>query len=253
MARSRRLARENKRARERVGPQAASAADSIRAILAGKTEDAIREAFIEELRPVVREAIDEDAVRAIKGMVGLAPAAILVLQEDLSAEDPVLRQRAAALIMKYSLGNPNAMPPREAAGAGLTIINQMPDAGQVDPPVEAEVVDDETRRCESCRLDRPRSAFVADAPVCGTCVEQRKAAIFEAHGLSSQDAEREPSPTAPLQREGFAGRSQVHQVGAGVQPGQFRTTGVVQIRQADQLGTPAFGGPPDPKRWSNGS
>lgn len=258
--------------------------------LVGKRRDEIiRQTFIEELRPIVREAIDEDAVRAIKGMVGLAPTAVLVLQQDLLSKDPVTRSKAAALVIKYTLGNPNVTPPRDAGGSGITIINNLPDAatvpasefqGRLDEVIEGTAVDDvdglgpwpdvpnaELRTCDTCNLPKPLIEFPGDGPRCATCLAERKAAVLEAFAIDSSDALPEPSATGDVQREGAPGQPPVHQAGQELQPGDLRTTGLDQTRYAHtpeppQGGRPgwaeavrgaAFAGPPDPNRWSPGS
>lgn len=261
--------------------------------LVGKRRDEIiRQTFIEELRPIVREAIDEDAVRAIKGMVGLAPTAVLVLQQDLLSEDPVTRSKAAALVIKYTLGNPNVTPPREGSGQGITIINSLPDAPRVgivapispetgtEIPIDADVVEDvdglgpwpdvadaELRTCDTCNLPKSLGEFPGDGPRCATCLAERKAAVLEAFAIDSSDALPEPSATGDVQREGAPGQPPVHQAGQELQPGDLRTTGLDQTRYAHtpeppQGGRPgwaeavrgaAFAGPPDPNRWSPGS
>lgn len=258
--------------------------------LVGKRRDEIiRQTFIEELRPIVREAIDEDAVRAIKGMVGLAPTAVLVLQQDLLSDDPVTRSKAAALVIKYTLGNPNVTPPRDAGGSGITIINNLPDAttvpasefqGRLDEVIESTAVDDvdglgpwpdvddeiALRACDTCNLPQPLIEFPGDGPRCATCLAERKAAVLEAFAIDSSDALPEPSATGDVQREGAPGQPPVHQAGQELQPGDLRTTGLDQTRYAHtpeppQGGRPgwaeavrgaAFAGPPDPNRWSPG-
>lgn len=248
--------------------------DEVQAAIQRRRDDVIREAFVDELRPVLREAIDEDVIRAIKGMVGLAPAAILALKQDLESGDAVLRSKAASLIIKYTMGNNLVTPTREGSQGGLTIINQLPDApqaavletGQTEDVIDAEVdEDDDARRCESCRLPRPASDFVGDAPICNHCLADRRARAFDA--ILSKDALRQSETAEIIQRQGGVGQPEVHQAGPGLQPGDLRTPGVVPERPAnpagfegggDPAGTQAvrgapFSGPPDPKRYSNGS
>lgn len=264
--------------------------EDIMAIIGKGRDDVIREVLAEELRPVVREAIDQDAVRAIRGLVGLAPAAILVLAEALESDDEVIRTRAATLIAKYTLGNPLVTPPRDDAGNGLVIINALPRPGalavegtpaplglseSVDATAELMDDDSERRRCDTCRLDKPLNQFPGDGPRCQSCMDEKKNAVIDAFltpdertALPSNHALPESGPTAPIQRQSAPGQPQVHQTGPGLQPGDIRTTWTEQVRQADPSGhqggsaqarpTPlwgasgAFGGPPDPNRFSNG-
>lgn len=247
-------------------------------IVGKRRDEIIRQTFIEELRPVVREAIDEDAVRAIKGMVGLAPTAVLVLQQDLLSSDAVTRSKAAQLVVKYTLGNPNVVPPREGSATGVTIINQLPDAAaplRVDaegsayddtPTLSPSADTDELRTCDTCNLPKPLGQFPGDGPRCAQCLADRKQQVLEAFALDSEHALPEPGAAGDVQREGPPGQPEVHQAGAGLQPGDVRTTGLDQTRYAhtpeppevSRAGWPeavrgdAFPGPPDPNRWSPG-
>lgn len=250
----------------------------IAAIIGKGRDDIIHEVMAEELRPVVREAIDQDAIRAIRGMVGLAPAAILVLAEGLESDDEVVRQRSAALIAKYTLGNPMVTPPRDDGSSGLVIINQLPRPGDAPveelPPIEATA--EELRRCDSCNLDKPLSEFPGDGPRCAQCLAEKKAQVIDAFlkpderaALLSPHAVRQPAPATDVQRPSPQGGPEVHQAGAGLQSGDIRAAWTEQIRHADPSGheqgsrppgpqtlrgaSGAFGGPPDPKRWSEGS
>ena len=172
-------------------------------------------------------------------MVGLAPAAILVLQDDLQSDDPVLRQRAAALIVKYTLGNPNVTPAREGVGAGLTIINQLPDATAA-PAVDATVEDaplaleeGDLRRCDTCQLPRPLAEFPAGGPRCQSCLDSRKASVFEAFSPPPADVATPgdfQSPTPPTSAP---------------------LTVLTDLKPGGSAGT--FSGPPDPNRFSYGS
>ena len=239
--------------------------DDVAQLVGRKRDDAIREAFIDEVRPVVREAIDTDVVRSIQGLVGLVPSAVLALQDDLTGDDPRARSVAAALVIKYTMGNPNVTPPREDSRPQLTIINSMPDAASpsvdiVDVPPDA----DEVRRCDTCRLDKPEAQFPGDGPRCQQCMDERKAQVMES--LRSGDALRQPGPAEDVQRSSGLGRPEVDQAGPRLQPGDLRAAGMdegrfpdppppesrrpaprpVPVREASQV----FAGPPDPRRGS---
>lgn len=245
--------------------------DDIAALIGRKREDVIREAFVDELRPVVREAIDNDAIRAIQGMVALAPSAVLVLEQDLQSNDPLVRSKAAAMVVKYTLGNPNVAPPRQANDGGLTIINHMPDAvaPAVDDPAQPEaIVADatEVKRCDTCRLDKPVDDFPAGGPRCQVCLDDRKAAVEEAFGIPSDNAVLQPSPAADVQRQGGERESEVGQARSRLQSSDLRTAGMDERRFPDPPETEAgrttprppevrrapFAGPRDPNRWSPG-
>ncbi len=199
-------------------------------LIGRKQEDVVREAFVEELRPVLRSAIDAGVIKAIESMVGLAPAAVSALQDDLEGDDPYARSRAAALVVKYTMGNPHVTPAREDNKPGLTIINQMPDAPA--PFIDADLEDapsGDLKRCDTCRLDKPVEDFPADGPRCAQCMEERKAAVIDSLLPAASDSlQARPEPVD--------------------HPGAIQ-------RAPQQPAVPApqrFPGAPDPYRFSNG-
>lgn len=211
-----------------VGPDSPVALrnDEVAALVGRKREDAIREAFIDEVRPVVREAIDGDVIRAIQGLVGLVPSAVLALEADLAGDDPMARSKAAALVVKYTMGNPNVTPPREDNRPQLTIINAMPDASEPvldDPPdIVLDGDAEDLRPCDTCREEKPVSQFPGDGPRCQQCMDERKAAVMAAlgdEGGSSPHVDT-PAPVIP-----------------SLVPG-------VRVPEAAER----FAGPPDPRR-----
>ena len=277
---SRRRQRETEAQRASAG-RGADSFDEVVSLVNTKTQDAIRAAFVEELRPVIREAIDQDAVRAIQGMVGLAPAAILVLEQDLRSDDPILRSKAAALVVKYTMGNPMVTPPRGDTGDKLVIINQLPDGHHpaIDATTEdvqpAQIEGAETKRCSACRLPKPLDQFDGDGPMCDQCMAERREAILgsflspdERSALDSEHAVPEPGTASDVQRPSPPGQPEVHQAGAGLQPSDLRAARPLPEGQAplagfESLGPPlrpapvrsaseTFPGPPDPMRWSTG-
>lgn len=186
----------------------------------------LRQVIAEELRPIVREAIDEEVIKAIGALVRLSPGAIVALSEDLDSDDPQIRQRAYSLVLKFALDNPHVTPPR-ADKPHLQVDVNLPRPGpppdraiellkEDDPPHDLE----HQRVCVGCREPRRTSDFQADAPMCTRCLTQRRERVLGA--LHSQDAVREPTSTAILQRPGSIGGPEVHQVGPGLQPGNVR-------------------------------
>lgn len=274
----RRNARRIDTEREAAG-RGADTMDEITSLVNFKTQDAIRAAFVEEVRPIIREAIDNDAIRAIQGMVGLAPAAIMVLAQDLKSDDPVLRSKAATLVVKYTMGNQLVTPPRVDQSAGLVIVNQLPRPavtavdGTPPPELPPAVDTDEVRRCDTCALDKPLVEFPGDGPRCEQCLAEAKARVIdqflkpdERTALTSANALRQSTTAEDVQRQSISGRSQVHQAGAGLQPGDLRPQWMVPERHANPAGheggsppqgpvrdaAGTFSGPPDPHRWSTG-
>jgi hypothetical protein len=150
------------------------------------TRSALREAVVQELRPVVREAIDEQVIQAIGQFVKLAPAALAALQEDLTAEDAQIRQRAYTLVAKFMLDNQHITPARQDHPA-LQIHVDLPRPGAEAAPAPTS---DEGRRCVECNLAKPIYEFApTNAPMCQACQEQRKESV-----LSSLHVVRNPEP-----------------------------------------------------------
>lgn len=241
----------------------------------------IQQVMADEIRPVVREAIDQDAIGAIKGMVGLAPAAILVLSELLKSSDEVTRSRAAQTIVKYTMGNALVTPPRADQGEKLVIINQLPDApvrvdaeSTSDDIPELSTNDDELRRCDTCRLYKPLDQFPGGGPRCQQCLDERKESVIaeflpEDRQLLSENAVHESGPTTDVQRPSRNGQPEVGAASSGLQPGDVRPSWLVENRQADPSGheggsaqawparlrptaSESFSGPLDFKRFSTG-
>ena len=293
--RTRRMARERKqRQRNRrraaaeganIGPEDAKRDPEVERIIGKNRDEIVKRVFAEELRPVVRDAIDQDAVAAIQGMVGLVPAAILVLAEGLQSQDEVVRQRSAALIAKYTLGNPLATPGRADTGDKLVIINALPRSDTLPSKaiestsadmLEASSYDDsEMRRCDTCRLWKPLEQFPGDGPRCEQCLLERKEQIVNAFldpeeraRLLSEHAVRESEAAEDVQRPSSVGGPEVREASPGLQPGDVRPSGLVENRIANLAGhesisppprpealrgaSEIFPGPRDPKRWSTG-
>jgi hypothetical protein len=131
----------------------------------------------DELRPVVRESITEDALKAIRSMVGLTPRVIELLAEDMESLDAVVRQRAYTLIAKYTLGHQAIVTP-ESAGAGQQLVVNFALPRPGGPPSETqeggELVEgsaEETQQCDSCGADKPLSEMVAGSTRCRACFE----------------------------------------------------------------------------------
>ena len=157
-------------------------AATVRELVERHVPDEARIALREELRPVVREAIDEDVLKAIQAMVGLTPQAVEVLANDLGSDDPVLRQRAATLVVKYTVGHPALVKATEDKGPGLQVYIGLPrpedvEAEAIDLPTED--VEDETRVCDVCGNEKLwPDEFESMSNRCKACFEERRAAIL---------------------------------------------------------------------------
>ncbi len=137
--------------------------------------DVAHDVIEEELRPVVRESITEDTLRAIQTMVGLTPAAVEALSEDLASEDSTVRQRAYKLVLQYTVGHPAIVRAEdESAGQRLEVHFDLPRPDTPAEPevVEAEVVDDteeDTKECDACGQDKPLRDFIGGSDRCIAC------------------------------------------------------------------------------------
>lgn len=132
--------------------------------------DVVKKVVEEEIRPVVREAITEDVMQSIRDLVALSPAAIAAIEDDLTGSDPVLRNKAYTLLVKYTIGH-NALveSPDEEENKNLTVNFQMPRPDD-EVPADAE----EIKQCDSCGIDKPASSFVGSSNRCTECFERAK-------------------------------------------------------------------------------
>jgi hypothetical protein len=190
--RSRRLARQKKAASAaaQLPPHQLEVSQSIYPS-GGRREvvDTAHRLLEQELRPVVREAITEDALRAIQKMVGLTPRIVELLEQDLESEDSTVRQRAYSLVAKYTLGHQAIVTPDSAnAGQQLVVNFALPRPGdgpvsetqELEAPVDGTA--EETQPCDSCAVDKPLSQFVAGSQRCAECYARLQAEVQERFG-----------------------------------------------------------------------
>jgi len=131
----------------------------------------------DELTPIVREAINEDVLRAIEGMVGLTPAAVAALEEDLASEDSTIRQRAYSLVIKYTVGHPALVKDDITKNQQMTVNFNLPRPNQEDIDA-ATVPEDDLRLCDMCREPkRWPDEFEAYSTRCTACHEEFTAKI----------------------------------------------------------------------------
>lgn len=181
--RSRRIKRTNRDVEEFAAANNAGAQE-IAAIVRREAPDVITKVMKDELRPIVREALTEDVLRAVEQMLGLTPRAVELLAADLESEDSTVRQRAYTLVTKYTIGHPALLKADDDAGAGQITVNfalprpesepQEPEQGAIGAESE------ELRTCDSCQEDKPESQFVAGSDRCRTCFEEQKAEVLAA-------------------------------------------------------------------------
>lgn len=152
--------------------------------------DMVRDVVREELRPIVREALTEETLHAIKDLLGLAPMAIAAIRDDLANdEDPGIRHRAAALVTKYTIGHAALVQPKDTEPNQQMVVHfALPrpeansEAGVVGTVVAepTEVVDVKT--CDECSVEKPADQFVAASNRCSDCYEARRARVIAQFG-----------------------------------------------------------------------
>lgn len=170
-ARHARQVREKRRGEVATVKAFASAADD-------KTKhDIIKQAVREQVEPVVRAALANETLAAISKLVKLVPSAIDALEEDLLGDDPLLRQRAYSLLIKYTAGHPAIVRPDDATGAGQMVVNfnlPRPDSNPQELNAD-EVI--EMKTCDLCDTAKPSTEMVAGANRCQSCMDRWKAEI----------------------------------------------------------------------------
>lgn len=147
-----------------------------------EVNDAIGETVQKELEPVVREAITEDVLRAVEDLVALTPDVVAAIKEDLTGDDPVLRQRAYSLIAKYTIGHPAILRPEDAEQGQQLVVNfgmPRPDSieAEVQEPEATDIADDaieEVKPCDRCGVDKPLAEFVVGSDRCKECYSEQR-------------------------------------------------------------------------------
>jgi hypothetical protein len=174
-------ARRLKNAQKRGGSQSKHAVEvqDMAAATRGEVTDAIHEVAVEEIRPLVREAMTEEVLSSISTMVGLTPKAIAVLQEQMDSADETIAQRAATLFLKYTMGNPSvAPPPSEKAPPPMSVVFNIPRPGD---PTDTTLVKNETaydgdmvelRQCSDCSQHKSDDEFVGASSRCQECFDR---------------------------------------------------------------------------------
>jgi hypothetical protein len=171
--RSRRLRRQKQQAQAAGthGPEAKAVYDVV-SHDAKEQEEVAHQIMQEELRPVVREAITEDVLRAINDMVALTPKVVEKMAEDLESDDSVIRQRAYTLIAKYTIGHPAIVrPPEDEAGKQLVVNVGLPRPGEEAPQIDVPEAE-EVQECVICQQEKPLSQFVSNSDRCQVCHDE---------------------------------------------------------------------------------
>lgn len=176
--RQRRARRRAKKPQRGGGSPHPTEALDMAAAVRGEVKDAAHEALKEELAPIVRETLTADVLAAIQTLVGVTPAAIQVLIAQMASEDEAVAQRAATLILKYTMGNPSvAPPPAEQQPQGMTVVFNVPRPGDTEPAPVAAAEPEELRQCLDCGKTKPAAEFVGSSPKCVECFDGLQAKL----------------------------------------------------------------------------
>lgn len=174
---------------DKIGEGMGKPADAAQQAGAADPVELAIEVFRQELTPIVREAITDDTVKAIRALVTLHPTLIESLAKDLSNPDPVARGRAQALVAKYTLGFID--PKAESDRAPLVInLGGMPSPDGLGDGTVTSVVPEaahdavEVRECERCGEEKTLEHFHEDAPRCNECQAEIKAELEARYGAS---------------------------------------------------------------------
>lgn len=144
----------------------------------------------EQLIPVVREAITEDVMRAIKEMVGLTPLAVAALQRDLQSEDDVIRGKATATALKYTVGHPALVTHEDsAAGSQINVTFALPRPDDIQTTdVDAKVIEPDPepdRTCDLCHETKPAAEMYPGADRCWDCFTKWQQTIRTQYATTS--------------------------------------------------------------------
>ncbi len=181
-----------RQAKQGRGTKHAPAVQDMAAVTQGHLTDVVHEVMVDELRPLVREAMTEEVLRSINLLVGMTAEGIAALQQDLSAEDDTIRQRAYTLLLKYTMGNPSvAPPPTHVAPSPMTVQFNIPRPGDptdTTPAVEPAGEAEELRQCTDCSQHKPESEFVGASPRCQVCFDGLHATLAERFAVDDDTA-----------------------------------------------------------------
>lgn len=174
-----------------------------------------REVLADELRPVVREHLSGRVLQSIGDMVDLLPLAQDALREDLTAVRLVMdgdgnpiadgdspdgwmyapdgdrRQKAVALVLKYTVGQPGLAPQPEAPAQAPMVVhfNGMPaPSGFVDATAEVIELGMNERLCDTCHEPKDVTEFVGGSNRCETCHEANRERVQAAIAERTQNA-----------------------------------------------------------------
>lgn len=168
----------------------------------GDIPEVAHKVVAEELRPHVREALTEDVLKALRDLVGLTPKVVAALEEDLASDDAYVRQKAYALIVRYTMGHGALVPkPEEADQGQMTVVfaqmprpentaPQQPHTGEPvvpdEPAPDATAV--ELRTCDACDTEKPAKEFVGMSSRCTKCHNELRDTVLSRFAGGADDA-----------------------------------------------------------------
>lgn len=159
--------------------------------------EAVREEVVALAHEATQEAMSAELLTQIQRFVFLIPKALDAITTNLDDEDPDIRQKAATLLLKYTMGNASVAPPSlEQQDQPLQINFTIPRADTVGPAkgggvrplltevsdlsVQAPVIDVEStdlddrntcekRTCMECGLEKCADEFIGQSYRCKHC------------------------------------------------------------------------------------
>lgn len=170
--RSRRKQKEE-RDRQKAVKQAQLLSDhqaAVNDVVQGRVPDVANGLIKEEMRPIIREAITDDVLGAIKTMVNLAPQAVAALALDMKDPKPAVRQKAYTLWFQYTVGQQGLhSPDKDGKSGDMTIVFDMPRPPANGHIEDAEIIEEAARVCENCGVSKPESDFIESSDRCKEC------------------------------------------------------------------------------------
>lgn len=136
------------------------------------------------VKPVVREALTEDVLTSLQDLIRLTPAAVETLADHMQGDDPVLAQKAATTVMRYTVGHQALVTPQEATAPQIVVNFDLPRPDPQEAAYEpTDAIATETFECDICHDTYPTTERAGGADRCLSCHEARKQAVLEQYGL----------------------------------------------------------------------
>lgn len=148
--------------------------------------EAVNDAITKELQPLVREAITEETLAGISGLLNLLPTAVEKLAEDLQHPNASVRQRAYMTALKYTVGQQALVGDVKDDSKQIHVNFNLPRPGDEQtveaPPDSIE----EVKECDTCHADKPLSEFVSGSDRCRTCFNDLRERVISHYSEGSE-------------------------------------------------------------------